>query len=48
MNVHLQGNGGVRAVVEYVLGKVAEGEVRGEEAVGLCEELKRLLTIGQG
>ena len=28
VNVHLQGNGGVRAVVEYVLGKVAEGEVR--------------------
>ncbi|KIK04152.1 hypothetical protein K443DRAFT_430833 [Laccaria amethystina LaAM-08-1] len=48
VNVHLQrGNGGVRAVVEYVLGKAAEAEVRGE-GVGLCEELKRLLTNGQG
>ena len=47
VNVHLQrGNGGVRAVVEYVLGKAAEAEARGE-GVGLCEELKRLLT-GQG
>ena len=44
VNVHLQrGNGGVRAVVEYVLGKAAEAEARGE-GVGLCEELKRLLT----
>ena len=48
VNVHLQGNGDVRAVVEYVLGKAAEGTVRGEEAVRLCEELKRLLTIEQG
>ena len=48
VNVHLQGNGDVRAVVEYVLGKAAEGTVRGEGAVGLCEELKRLLTIKQG
>ena len=48
VNVHLQGNGngGVRAVVEYVLGKAAEAEARGE-GVGLCEELKRLLQ-GQG
>ena len=47
VNVHLQrGNGGVRAVVEYVLGKAAEAEARGE-GVGLCEDLKRLLT-GQG
>ena len=44
LNVHLQrGNGGVRAVVEYVLGKAAEAEARGER-VGLYEELKRLLT----
>jgi hypothetical protein len=44
VNVHLQrGNGGVRAVVEYVLGKAAEAG----EGVGLCEELKRLLTNGQ-
>ena len=35
VNVHLQrGNGGVRAVAEYVLGKAAEA--RGE-GVGLCE-----------
>jgi protein BCP1 len=48
VNVHLQrGNGGVRAVVEYVLGKAAEAEAGGE-GVGLCEELKRLLTNGQG
>ena len=48
LNVHLQrGNGGVRAVVEYVLGKAAEAEARGE-GVGLCEELKRLLTTGHG
>ena len=33
-------------MVEYVLGKAAEAEARGE-GVGLCEELKRLLT-GQG
>ena len=43
VNVHLQlGNGGVRAVVEYVLGKAAEAEARGEGVVELCEELKRL------
>ena len=30
-NVHLQrGSGGVRGVVEYVLGKAAEAEARGE------------------
>ena len=44
LNVHLQqGNEGVKAVVEYVLGKAAEAEARGER-VGLYEELKRLLT----
>jgi protein BCP1 len=50
VNVDLQrGNGGERAVVEYVLGKAAEAEARGAgEGVGLCEELKRLLTNGQG
>ena len=47
VNVHLQrGNGGVRAVVEYVLGKAAEAQARGE-GVGLCDELKRLLTNEQ-
>ena len=31
VNVHLQqGNGGVRTVVECVLGKAAEAEARGE------------------
>ena len=49
VNVHLQwGNRGVRAVVEYVLGKAAEAEARGEGVMGLFEELKRLLTTGQG
>ena len=48
VNVHLQrGNGGVRAVVEYVLRKAAEAEAR-DEGVGLCEELKRVLAQEQG
>ena len=43
VNAHLQqGNGGVRDVVEYVLRKAAEAEARGEEVLGLCDELKRL------
>ena len=43
----IAGKWGVRAVVEFILGKAAEAEARGE-GVGLCEDLKRLLTNGKG
>ena len=35
-------------MVEYALGKEAEARGAGEGVLGLCEELKRLLTNGQG
>ena len=34
-------------MAEFVLGKAADTDMRGD-GVGLCGELKRLLTNGQG